>query len=400
VVGARTNADAQGNVTQDGRFIYAWDDSAWVLADSRRFLYDQWNLIAEINDAGSAITTYAWGPDLSGTMQGAGGVGGLLIVQSGSTSYYPAYDGNGNVLGYINQTGQTIAQFEYGPFGEYLSARVFDSAGRPISMAQGFTGAQLIRDLSFGFSTKYRDSETGLNYYGYRYYRSNLGRWMGRDPIEEVGGINLCGFVWNAPLNFYDRIGLKADKIEEEVSAMPIYPSTKFSSLTGWTDGPLYEREDQPRAQFSFFRINDSVVEVIGRVRIEMYYNPHVTKNISPDKYITTLDRTKQTLIEHERHHAVIIKVAYNSWVDFANQYERKYCKESCAEKAITLVNMGYRYWRDKSEYANTIYDMNEYGHRYWPQASKTQAAKQRFDKSKGDYESALRLYKNSSCGG
>jgi len=37
-------------------------------------------------------------------------------------------------------------------------------------------------------STKYTDSETGLLYYGYRYYLPVVGRWLSRDPIGDVGG--------------------------------------------------------------------------------------------------------------------------------------------------------------------------------------------------------------------
>ncbi len=58
-----------------------------------------------------------------------------------------------------------------------------------------------------GFSTKYTDDETGLVYYGYRYYSPELGRWLNRDPIEEEGGLNLYGFVGNDPVNAYDLLG-------------------------------------------------------------------------------------------------------------------------------------------------------------------------------------------------
>jgi RHS repeat-associated protein len=37
----------------------------------------------------------------------------------------------------------------------------------------------------FRFSTKYRDGETGLAYYGYRYYNASTGRWLSRDPLSE-----------------------------------------------------------------------------------------------------------------------------------------------------------------------------------------------------------------------
>ena len=170
---------------------YTWNGTAWVLADSRRFLYDQFNLLAEINDDGAVLNSYAWGTDLSGSLYGAGGVGGLLIVggASSSESSYATYDANGNILAYVSNTGSVTAQFEYGPFGELIR-----SSGTP--------------PCNFGFSTKYRDSETGLNYYGYRYYSSGLGRWLGRDPIEEQGGLNLYGFCGNDGINGVDRLGL------------------------------------------------------------------------------------------------------------------------------------------------------------------------------------------------
>ena len=35
------------------------------------------------------------------------------------------------------------------------------------------------------------------NYYAYRYYSTDLGRWVNRDPIEEEGGLNLFIMVLN-----------------------------------------------------------------------------------------------------------------------------------------------------------------------------------------------------------
>ena len=49
------------------------------------FLYDGWNLIAILNPQSSVLQSFLWGNDLSGSQQGAGGVGGLLEV-----SYYGA----------------------------------------------------------------------------------------------------------------------------------------------------------------------------------------------------------------------------------------------------------------------------------------------------------------------
>ena len=60
----------------------------------------------------------------------------------------------------------------------------------------------------FSFSTKYEDVETGLLYYGYRYYDPVTGRWPSRDPIEERGGINLYSFGPNSSVNGYDYLGM------------------------------------------------------------------------------------------------------------------------------------------------------------------------------------------------
>ncbi len=44
---------------------------------------------------------------------------------------------------------------------------------------------------------------------GYRYYNPELGRWINRDPIGEMGGLNLYAFVGNAPLHRVDPLGLE-----------------------------------------------------------------------------------------------------------------------------------------------------------------------------------------------
>ena len=57
------------------------------------------------------------------------------------------------------------------------------------------------------FSTKYFDAETGLYYYGYRFYHLVLMRWLNRDPIEEEGGLNLYEFCDNSPVVAIDHLG-------------------------------------------------------------------------------------------------------------------------------------------------------------------------------------------------
>ena len=129
-------------------------------------------------------------------MQGAGGVGGLLMVTEHSAQstahYYPTYDGNGNVSEYLDSTGASVAHYEYDAFGNEIVAA---------------TSGSLAQNFSHRFSTKYYDEESGLYYYGYRYYDPNVGRWINRDPIEESGGTNLYGFVYNSSPNWFDDLG-------------------------------------------------------------------------------------------------------------------------------------------------------------------------------------------------
>jgi RHS repeat-associated protein len=109
-----------------------------------------------------------------------------------------AYDGNGNVSALVNAAnGATVANYEYGPFGEVIRA----------------TGP-MAKLNPFRFSTKYQDDETDFLYYGYRYYNPSTGRWLSRDPIEEKGGKNLYGFVSNDPVDKADARGKAEIKID------------------------------------------------------------------------------------------------------------------------------------------------------------------------------------------
>lgn len=49
---------------------------------------------------------------------------------------------------------------------------------------------------------------SGMRYYGFRYYNPSTGRWLGRDPIGERGGLNLYGMVGNDAVTYVDYLGL------------------------------------------------------------------------------------------------------------------------------------------------------------------------------------------------
>jgi RHS repeat-associated protein len=216
---------------------YTYDSQSRRVAQSTGtattlYVYDAWNPIAEYT--GTTISkTFTWGMDLSGSMQGVGGVGGLLAVTDSTGSYYPTYDGNGNVSEYIDSNGAIVAHYEYDPFGR-----------ETVSNGTHPTG------FAHRFSTKPVDATTGLLYYGYRYYDPVTGRWPSRDPFQEEGGANLYGFVQNEPSNDYDLLGLTSGyelliralkgSFEIEIFRVPISPGV-FAVVQASGEGEIIE---------------------------------------------------------------------------------------------------------------------------------------------------------------
>ena len=191
-----------------GRRIYArimdWNTNSinYTLITEERYWYDGWNIIGRADSATEMVQNFVWGLDLSGTMQGAGGVGGLLMLDdSQGASYFYGYDGNGNVLGLISaNNGSTAAQYDYDPFLGVIRASGLMAKANP------FLG-----------STKFYDWTTELYNYGHRPYRPATGTWPNRDPIEENGGPNLNAFVGNDLQNKIDGWGLISYPFTDQV---------------------------------------------------------------------------------------------------------------------------------------------------------------------------------------
>jgi RHS repeat-associated protein len=123
-------------------------------------------------------------------------VGGLVsfAIYTGAAAgvYLPTFDGNGNVMALVNAAnGASVAQYEYDAFGNLVQAT------GPMATANNILS-----------SSKYFDWETGLYYYGYRYYNANTGRWLSRDPIEEKGGFDLYANCQNDLVDEADPLGL------------------------------------------------------------------------------------------------------------------------------------------------------------------------------------------------
>ncbi len=143
-------------------------------------------------------------------------------------------------------------QSEDGSFVEDNTTRRAAKAGRPKGgfFSQYSPYGRLLRAEGpmaqknpFRFSTKYTDDETGLVYYGFRYYSPSLGRFINRDPIEEQGGLNLYAAFANDPINHIDYLGMY-DMGPEDLSAIAD-AGFLFDPFLGRNDDP--EREEPKR---------------------------------------------------------------------------------------------------------------------------------------------------------
>lgn len=200
--------------------VFTYGASSWNThpTERRRFVWYNWLMVMEIVETDTdsppdgamdtnRVRRFTWGRDLGGGLESAGGIGGLLAVDdnNGTTTggsptaddmhYVYAYDVNGNV-------GQLV-DWAAGSAGSSLAAKYeYDVYGNQSAHTGSYEAVN-----TFRFSTKYWDDETGLGYWGYRYYDPRLGRWMSRDPIGERGGLDLFAAISNNPSNVHDALG-------------------------------------------------------------------------------------------------------------------------------------------------------------------------------------------------
>jgi RHS repeat-associated protein len=206
----------------------------YTLNGETQYVYDGWRVIQERNSSGTPVVSYTRGTDLSGSMEGAGGIGGLLARSHGYSagnwsthSYYHA-DGNGNITYLLNAGQSMVANYKY------------DAYGNTLASSGSLAGAN-----NYRFSSKERISVqdiygSELYYYGYRFYQPSLQRWLTRDPLDELGFdlilvismemsvanagdptppdaymvelFNQYAFVLNSPTATVDVFGLKGSK--------------------------------------------------------------------------------------------------------------------------------------------------------------------------------------------
>jgi RHS repeat-associated protein len=98
-------------------------------------------------------------------------------------------DHNGTPMRLTDSVGRVVWAAVYSPFGQIYP--VVSHVRNPLR-----------------FAGHYHDNETDLHYNRFRYYSPQLGRYLSRDPLSFLGGVNLYAYVGNDPINRRDPFGL------------------------------------------------------------------------------------------------------------------------------------------------------------------------------------------------
>ena len=121
------------------------------------------------------------------------------------TAYYYVYNLQGDVIALLNSAGETVARYDYDPWGKIIA--ITDGNGVDVS-----SNAAHIANIN---PTRYRgyyyDTETGLYYLQSRYYDAEVGRFINADGYISTGqgtvGSNMFAYCGNNPVNRTDNTG-------------------------------------------------------------------------------------------------------------------------------------------------------------------------------------------------
>lgn len=165
-----------------------------------------------------------------------------------SGSYFYHFDKIGNTVAMTDSTGKVAASYTYLPFGA-----VADRTG---SLTNPFTYVG-----AFGVI----DEGDGLFFMRNRYYDATAGRFLQKDPIGILGGINLYAYVMNNPVERIDPWGWVGDELLTYFFG-PLSPTGQ-----AWLNGfetKIVREGIQDGGKMAIKLVNPHVIEGVGARRI------------------------------------------------------------------------------------------------------------------------------------
>ncbi len=256
--GAAFHYDELNQLLSAGSLTFQYDPNGQMLESREKstqlsYVYDALGRLTQINEGGKrllqftydafgrrlskkgdgSLTLYLWdGENEIGAVDQAGCLTALRVLGNGLGAeigaavaleiegkvYAPLHDIRGSVCCLVDcETHQAAEWYRYTAFGEVT--RYGESTGNP-----------------WGFSSKRLDEETGLIYFGKRYYLPSIGRWISQDPLGTPESFNRYAYALNQPLSRIDPQGLFSfgelwDTLVNELQSLSISGYQIFHSL-------------------------------------------------------------------------------------------------------------------------------------------------------------------------
>ena len=153
-------------------------------------LYEGIHCIAEFNHTGGVVQSYVRGI----------GVDDLLAMtvhdSTETNTFYYLTDHLGSVIAITDEQGDVVEQYRYDAWGRVT---VFDNVGKPLT--ESAIGNR------YTFQGREHSWETGFTYFRARWYHPVTGRWLSKDLIGILGGLNQYVFERNNPVLRRDPLG-------------------------------------------------------------------------------------------------------------------------------------------------------------------------------------------------
>ncbi len=150
--------------------------------DTKLYLWDGDNEIGACDKKGRVQELRILGDGLGAE------IGAAVLFEFKGKTYVPIHDHRGCVVTLVDANKEKPVEiYRYSAYGEELTNGTLSP---------------------WRFASKRIDEETGLIFFGRRYYCPQLGRWMTPDPQGFDNGSNLYAYLKNSPLTDFDLYGL------------------------------------------------------------------------------------------------------------------------------------------------------------------------------------------------
>ncbi len=201
---------------------YGWDslnrlvkvESIIPIQTIATFQYDGDGIRSKkVNGAGSATNYFFDGLQVLAETDASGIIKktynpGISTTDDKGNKFYTLVNGHGDVANLIDRDGNIVDTYSY------------DAFGKTIGVAKNSNGFRYVGQYGV-----HSDDDLGLQYMWNRWYDSELGRFISRDPIGMAGGLNLYVYTGNNPVTYVDSLGLCAD---------PNGPDPGFNGHSHW----------------------------------------------------------------------------------------------------------------------------------------------------------------------